>query len=193
MSPDTSLVMVPSWHHGYPQPANNSGYLQATYDLTSYCACGTGARQNGPFRVKSAPRWGRRTILQLNWVYDEYFVPPEVWVSVFEPFGVNKRPVVLHSSGKELDSMVQLVVGQDVEVDTKGVPQKTCPFRQCSEVKHFPKVGKRFPAPTESVSSMARSIQYFHDSAFHVVYTSMALYARIHASGLRGVEFDVCG
>lgn len=40
------LEMEPSWHHGYPQPDEDSfGYLTATYDLKDYCErCGIGRR-----------------------------------------------------------------------------------------------------------------------------------------------------
>ena len=28
------LALTSEWHHGYPQPEDDFGYLQATYDLT---------------------------------------------------------------------------------------------------------------------------------------------------------------
>ena len=44
-----------------------------------------GAKQVSPFRMKESPNWGRRSILQMNWLFDEYFVKPEVWNAVFQP------------------------------------------------------------------------------------------------------------
>lgn len=73
------LDLVPDWHHGYPQPdEHESRYLSVTYDLSGWCSmCGTGLRQKAPLQMKAEPKWGRRGILQLNWVFDEYFVTPE--------------------------------------------------------------------------------------------------------------------
>lgn len=62
------VELVPNWHHGYPQPETDFGYLNQTYDLSAYCtACGIGAVEKAPFRMRGEPRWGRRGILQLNW------------------------------------------------------------------------------------------------------------------------------
>ena len=44
--------------------------------------------------MKAEPKWGRRGVLQLNWVFDEYFATPEVWASFFEPHGIECRPVM---------------------------------------------------------------------------------------------------
>jgi hypothetical protein len=79
------LELQPEWHHGYPQPNEGEfGYRRATYDSSDWCdECWMGLKQNAPFQMKGEPKWGRRGILQLNWVFDEYFVTPEVWSSVF--------------------------------------------------------------------------------------------------------------
>src|SRR6516162_7985167 len=101
------LDMGPDWHHGYPQPDGAFGYLKETYDVAEYCsACGIGAKQSAPFRMKGEPKWGKRHILQLNWVFDEYFVQPDVWKTVFEPFGVGSCPVKHHRTSKQLTTVV---------------------------------------------------------------------------------------
>src|SRR5262249_23183770 len=122
------LVMVPEWHHGYPQPEKDFGFLHMTYDPTSLCRLGTGAVQMAPFRIKNEPKWGRRGILQLNWIFDEYFVRPEVWHGVFQPLGVRCRPVLLHSTGNEAASIVQLDIDTYIDVGVEGIRFKSCPF-----------------------------------------------------------------
>lgn len=88
---------------GYPQPKGGFGYLKATYDLSDYCAaCGIGEKQRAPFRMKGEPKWGKKHIFQLNWVYDQYFVPPSIWEEVFRPFGIGRLPVLNHRTGEEL-------------------------------------------------------------------------------------------
>lgn len=63
-----------NWHFSYPQPEEGFGYKTTTYDPQNYCHnCGSGLLQTAPFRMKSAPKWGRRHFLSLNWVFDELF------------------------------------------------------------------------------------------------------------------------
>ena len=62
-------------HHGYPQPEGNGRYISVTYDETSRCpSCGIGGRQNAPFRLRAEPKARYSQFLQLNWVFDEFFV-----------------------------------------------------------------------------------------------------------------------
>ena len=103
------LWMVGNSHHGYPQPEGDFGYLAASYDLTEYCAeCGVGKRQVAPLRMRGEPKWGRRHILQMNWVFEEFFVRPDVWETVFKEMGIGYMPVVKHHTDKELQTVVQL-------------------------------------------------------------------------------------
>jgi hypothetical protein len=67
-------------HHGYPQPGDDFGYVEATYDTDSqdYCPiCHIGAVQNAPFRLRTEPKASHSQFLQLNWVFDELFVRRE--------------------------------------------------------------------------------------------------------------------
>ena len=41
-------------HHGYPQPEENFGYQEATYDVREFCpTCGIGGTQKAPFRIRT--------------------------------------------------------------------------------------------------------------------------------------------
>src|SRR5579871_2378856 len=105
------LLMRAAWHVGYPQPEEAFGYRGTTYDDSDFCPhCGTGLIQRAPFSMLGEPKWGTRQILQLNWVFDEFFVTPEVWERVFKPFGISTLPVKDHSNGRALASVVQLKV-----------------------------------------------------------------------------------
>ncbi|CAN5839311.1 hypothetical protein BH10BAC2_BH10BAC2_34650 [soil metagenome] len=89
------LGMVGDWHYGYPQPEND--YEDLCYDLTDYCKeCGIGAKQVKPLRITGEPKWGRRQIFQLNWIFDEYFVKPEIYNEVFKPIeiGIEKFSLI---------------------------------------------------------------------------------------------------
>jgi len=69
-----------------------------------------GLVQKAPFRMRGEPKWGTKHILQMNWVFDEFFVRIEVWDKVFRKFGIEKLPVVQHKTDKPLESVVQLKV-----------------------------------------------------------------------------------
>jgi hypothetical protein len=114
------LNLVPEWHHGYPQPREREfGYRHVTYDMTHYCPrCGIGLIQRAPFQMKGEPKWGRRQVLQPNWVFDEFFTTPHAWASVFQPFGIECR-AVLNTKGDELKTVVQLVATEEVGVDAE--------------------------------------------------------------------------
>ena len=183
------LEVASDWHHGYPQPEDDFGYLEVTFDLTDYCAeCGTGARQSAPFRMRGEPRWGRRAILQLNWEFGDYFVLPEVWLAVFKPHGVLHRPVT-NRKGVELKTVVQLVVDEQIAVVTDGLTGQPCPT--CGVTKYLPVT--RGPAPalvTRPTGHMARTREWFGSGhgAYRAVLISRSLREALEANGVRGAS-----
>jgi hypothetical protein len=180
-----------SWNSGYPQPnPNRFGYLQATYDLAAYCSrCGSGKKQNAAFRLAAEPKWGRRHILQLNWVGDEFFVRRETWEKVFRPFGVPSRPV-LNTRGATLSDTVQLVFSEGVPVSTVDLPGRECPV--CGRMKYLPIQQGFAPAPTAQSSAHAvRSSAVFGGGgivAFNLILISQALAAALEENGIKDVS-----
>lgn len=186
------LNLMSDWHHGYPQPDElELGYRAATYDLTSYCErCGIGMKQKAPFQMKGEPRWGKKGILQLNWVFDEYFVRPEVWASIFKPYGIECRPVT-NTRGAELKSVVQLVTHGEVGVVTDGLSAQEC--SRCGRTKYLPVTRGAFPALTGEPSTgmaMAKSKEYFGSgaSAHKGVLVSQAVARALAARNVRGAS-----
>lgn len=180
------------WHHGYPQPRDDEfGYLEATFDLTNYCArCGIGKTQKAPFQMKGEPKWGKRSILQLNWVFDEYFVTPKVWAGVFQKYGIPSRPV-LNTKLAELKTVVQVVVEEHVAVVTKGLVEETA-CTTCGRIKYLPVQRGPFPElVSEPSRPMAKTEEYFGSggSANQGVVVSQALYRDMISASVRGVSF----
>lgn len=180
-----------AWHHGYPQPDEDVfGYRQATYDLADWCeTCGIGMKQKAPFQMKSEPKWGRNGILQLIWVYDELFVTPKVWTTVFKPHGIGSRPV-MNTKGVELKTVVQLVVDENVGVVTEGLPSERC--ARCGRAKYLPVTRGPFPALTGKPShAMAKTREYFGSGAAAQkrVLVSQELARSAIAEKVRGASF----
>jgi hypothetical protein len=157
--------LTPDSHHGYPQPDEDVfGYRQATYDLSEYCEqCGIGLKQNAPFQMKGEPKWGRNGILQLNWVFDEYFVTPEIWSKIFQPRGIECR-LVVDPKGVALQSVVQLSITHESSVVTEGLSIKRC--AKCGRVKYLPFTRGYFPALSSTPTvQMVKTREYFGDGA----------------------------
>ncbi|MBL8215031.1 MAG: hypothetical protein JNK87_30210 [Bryobacterales bacterium] len=181
------LLMEPDWHHGYPEPSAGFGYIQQTFDMQTYCPCGLGKRQVAPFRMKREPRWGRRSILQLHWEFETFFVTPAAWERCFRPFGVEKMPVLNHRTGEELASVVQLRIPEETEAHVEGLRFRAC--ERCGRRKYMPIDGCRFPGPKQVPAPLFHSIERFNDGAFRLVYVRMDLYGAIYAAGLKGAVF----
>jgi hypothetical protein len=188
------LSVEPDWHHGFPQPEDDFGYIRTTYDPASYCdECGVGAVQRAPFVMSGEPKWGTRGILQLNWVFDEFFVTPEVHETVFAPHGIGLRPV-RNGRGAELRSVVQLVVEERVSVDTRGLECQKC--ARCGRVKYLPVT--RGPLPrlmAEPRGHVSRTTEWFGSGgeAHNEIIVSQALARAIGEAGVKGVSFSPVG
>lgn len=175
---------------GYPQPDRDFGYVAATYDLSAACeVCSVGLVQRAPFRMKHEPRWGRRSIMQLNWVFDAFFVTPELWERVFAPCGISCRPV-WGRPGTPLSTVVQLVVEEQVSMATQGYPVEHC--ARCGRDKCKP-IGRGYlphvtPQPRGAI---ARTKETFGSgmSAHHQVIVSRQLMEDIVGAGARGADF----
>jgi len=187
-----ALGLAPDWHHGYPQPEDDFGYLSATYDLSDCCAvCGGGAEQIAPFRMKAEPRWGRRSILQLNWVFGEYFVTPQVWERVFKPFGVGRREVLLARSLKPLSTVLQLIVPTTCDLAADGLAFEDC--AACRRRRHPPVSADYLPAATFDIH-LAKSRQVFGSGVRNWRWTICSQQVRraLLLEGVKGVSFHPC-
>ena len=195
------LQMDGKWQHQYPQPEHafysDGGYMTYTYDLSAFCtSCGTGARQEAPFRMLREPRWGTRHVFTLFWEDDKFFVRPEVWKAVFNPSGVDCIAVLRHSTGKELETVVQLdipILDHEVLVLDEGHQRERC--EKCGRTKLADV--RRGPMPP--VSSVPGGLHAFRTKEYfgadrgleapHLVLTSPELYAEIERCNLKGARF----
>ena len=187
------LQMTPAWHHGYPMPDMDNGYLELTYEAGAGCQrCGIGIRQVNPFRMKGEPKWGKRQILQLNWVFDEYFVTPGMYHTVFEPFGIKCRQVLQHRTGKPLQTVVQLAVDTitQVRLDMEKPFDALCSV--CGQGKYHPHTRGFFPRLSEPESApIFKSREHFGSgaSAWRAIIVSQEVYRAMSAHDLKGVSF----
>ncbi|MCC6918546.1 MAG: hypothetical protein IT548_05045 [Alphaproteobacteria bacterium] len=185
------LALLPQFVKGYPSPDGNAtDYLKNTYDLSGYCSeCGVGKKQNAPFRINGRIKWGRNGIVQLNWVFDEYFVRPEIWREIFDPMGIRSLPV-LTRGGREMDDIVQLVISEEVELASGGLSSQVCGV--CGRAKYKPIARGPWPRLGAAPASvLARSKQVFGGgpSAFNEIIVSGVVRDALRTANVRGVQY----
>lgn len=183
-------LRMTAWGNGYPQPQKDMKFFEATFDMKQLCPrCRLPRVQTAPFRIKGEPKWGRRGIMSFLWLFDEHFVPPAVWETIFKPFGIPCRPV-LNRAGKELETVVQLVVEEEVDLimDYLSVVE-VCDH--CSTRKYtYSQRGPYPPLAREPAGAMVKTRQPFGDGwGMHGVLVSQELRRAMLSHQLRGVEF----
>ena len=182
------LSLRSDWYHGYPEPdIEHDGYKRVTYDPEKWCVgCNCGKVQKAQFQMKNEPKWGKKGLLMMNWVFDEIFVKPEVYESVFLPLGVRCRPV-LDNQLQELKTVVQLAIDETVELNLEGLPFSTC--ERCQRRKYEPVVRGMEPA-MHSIpnSSVVRTGHYsgFGGNAFRSILVSKAVLSKLNEAKVRG-------
>jgi hypothetical protein len=188
------LETTSAWFHGYPQPDDDFGYKKITYDPKEYCStCGIGAKQVAPFRTTGEPRWRSNSIMQLNWVYDAYFVLPSVWEEVFRPLGIGCIPVVHHRTGKKLSRVVQLEIKETAKSALllgDKYPSEIC--GSCGRKKYLPVTHGFFPAfAADPQCQICRTQEWFGSgaSAFNAIIISQRVYQAMRDHKVRGMTF----
>jgi len=189
-----SFLQMFAGQNGYPQPEDDFSYRNATYDLKEYCpTCGIGKKQIAPFRMKGEPRWGKKSVFQLNWIYDDFFVQPTIWEEVFRPLGIGRIAVIDHRSGNELQTVVQLelkTVAKSALLLDGSCPAEIC--AACGREKHLPISRGFFPAfASDPEFQIGRTQELFGSgaSAWHATIVSQAVYKALNAHKIVGLGF----
>lgn len=125
------FLVSASGHHGYPQPEDDSGYIDATYDAESCCpVCYIGKVQVAPFRLRTEPKASHSQFLQLNWVFDEFFVRATARDGLVSAgiTGIQFLAPVLHKRNTPSEQIVQMRVQTVLmdALDTTGFQPVTC-------------------------------------------------------------------
>lgn len=157
------FMTSPNWQTQYPQPEDNFGYLEETYDLKNYCpSCDIGAIQKNPFRIKKELKWGRRISFMLNWVFDEIFVRKDIYESIFAPIGIDFVPVLLHKNGSVIEDVKQL----KINVVTSGLRLDNIDFERCEKCgrhRYKPITSGYFPSFVDDLKGqhIVKSQEYY--------------------------------
>jgi len=140
------FVAYAQGHHGYPQPENNS-WERFVYEAPCL-RCGVHGPQKAAFHLRRSNRAPHSHFRQVNWVFDAWFVRPEVEgaLRAAKLSGLTFRDAIDHKSGRPLEEVRQLVVSTIIDgTDTTKLQPVTC--RPNTE-EGSPLPGAKYP-PTE--------------------------------------------
>lgn len=183
-------LRLTAWDNGYPQPQEDRKFFDVTFDMTHCCQrCKLGKIQNAPFRIKGEPKWGRRGIMTLGWVFEELFVPPAIWETIFKPFGIPSRPVH-NRRGKQLETVVQLIIEKQVDLDLQNLSViEVCDA--CGRNKYTYSARGRYPQLAEELSGpIAKTRQAFGEGwGIRDIIVSQELRRAMISHKLRGADF----
>jgi hypothetical protein len=131
--------------------------------------------------------------MQLNWIFDEYFVARDVWTAIYEPLGIDCWPVVLDRTGEAIESVVQLRITHYADLNLDESNAIVCP--PCGRKKTRMDLRGFCPEPVGIPAPIFKSTQFFgsDSNAFNRVLISSSLHKEIKKDRLRGVEFYPCG
>lgn len=139
------FVFMGVWENGYPMPDGDHGYKKLTYNIDKYCSiCGIGKEQQAPFRLKSIPKWNNKKMFELNWIFDELFVRPDLYIDLFKPLGVSSMDVFRYKDDLIIENVVQLEISKtSLSLNLKNHPYVVC--KNCGEKKYSPQIKGLFP------------------------------------------------
>jgi hypothetical protein len=121
------FVVYAQGHHGYPQPENES--WEALVYEAPCLRCGVHGPQKAGFRLRRSNRAPHSHFRQINWVFDAWFVQPEVEAALRAAnlSGLAFRDAIDHKSGAPLEETRQLVVSTILDgADTTRLQPVTC-------------------------------------------------------------------
>ena len=185
------LAMSPGWHASYPEPASGRfGYLEATYGGSHKCVeCGAGLKQSSSFVMKSTPKWVRRSICQLYWVRDEFFVTDSLAGFLGDAYGIETAKVI-NRRGEILNDVHQIVVRDEVAINPANLEFSVC--ATCGTKRFSNQLAGMFPEVlTDCSAPIAKTEAYFGTGA--AAWKRIVISKRLHASlverGVKGADF----
>ncbi|MBE6678137.1 MAG: hypothetical protein E7597_05020 [Ruminococcaceae bacterium] len=127
------LHMRSKWKFGYPQPENT--FVTASTTYSGECSeCGSCKTQVEPFRIKKAPKWGKRGFAELYWVNDEIFVSELAKEMLLKEriTGITFLNVLDKKGNAVLEDIYQLVVQNVLENGFFASPLSVSEYQECS-------------------------------------------------------------
>ena len=121
---------------------------------------------------------------------DLFFVQPDIYESIFRPFGIEAMPVIEHKTNATSRNIVQLVPQGMVELKLEGYPSELCP--DTNKEKYTPVTRGSFPSLQGNCDlDYVQSKAFFGSghSAFRATIISALLYKKLTETQITGVDY----
>ncbi|WP_191018209.1 hypothetical protein [Treponema zioleckii] len=185
------FVMIPTWHFLYPEPQNNFGYEQSTYNSSKKCVCcNRGLIRKDLFAIQKEPKWGSKDIGQLNWIFDEFFVTEKLKKLLSNEFDMTFSKVRLYQTNDFCQNTFNLEINAIIEIENKDTLDfEICP--KCGNIKYHLCHNNFFPKIKMNNNHIARTKEFFGSGnvAYNQVIIDRALYDFFIQNKIKGVEF----
>ena len=198
----------------YPQPEDDLGYYDQTYDPSSCARCGIHGEQTAPFRISGEPKAKTQQFLGLHWAHDALFVRTEAEYALTRSgvTGIDFRPLLVSAKGAMSGEAVQMNVLTTLPpaLDTAGLQKITCmanneegfepmsvsrrSFPYCGHVKyhHYLRGPLRFDqAALDGAPDVVKTAEWFGSggSASRLIVVSQKFRQDALAAEWRGLVF----
>ncbi|MBQ8506591.1 MAG: hypothetical protein IJ466_04080 [Clostridia bacterium] len=193
------LTIRSKGNFAYPQPESKPGYMEGVY-APGFCWDCASISQIGSFRIKKAPKWGRRSFAMLHWVGDELFVCDRA-KEIFQDegiTGIDYLPVLNKKGSEVLPGVYQLMLTHVLEkglVLDKGV-RETSVCSYCGVEKYLASQRNTLTYRKEifeNAPDFAKSCEVFgagHYAAHKLFINQRVYHALTKHSLLQGLDFE---
>lgn len=179
-------------------PFNIYPYYEGVYEVknTSSNYGMLRGKQIGNLSLQGEPKWGKSSIGSTFYGLDTFFTTPETYKQVFEPLGIQFRPVLGYGNKESLKTVVQLV---PQGIANSKLIIKTNQIKEVSEIKEwglkkFLLNGKGFFPPFEKKTEnfdFFVSQEYFGSGGVNekAVFISQKLYTLLKNNKVKGLNY----
>jgi hypothetical protein len=151
------LRILPGAICGYPQPKNDFGYEDISYDKSTACPkCNNGMLQKAPLHIKK-PKIGKRDICAVEWIY-EYIITERLKIMLEkEGFtGVEYWNVVWHKKNENFSDIYQLFINNVMpkmssETNIEPSGEKIC---ECGKQGYYLDINEQIKYDRESLKGI---------------------------------------
>lgn len=126
----------------YPQPEEDFGYLQKTFDTSNGClTCGIGLKQKNEFYFKKNPQKNKKDFFGLIWIFDEIFIKGHV-KKIFENekiTGISYSIPINIKTNKPIEDFYQIRINNFISsgLITENLTSEYCEYPKNKEIVKF--------------------------------------------------------
>jgi hypothetical protein len=132
--------------------------------------------------------------VQLNWIYDEYFISGYLKNILSSKISdIEFFPVIKYPTNEYFGDIFQIKISKYIDLEMANAKDFVI-CSKCNMKKFLPHTKGFFPKPLENNFKIAKSTQYFgsNRSAFNAVIISKELFCVFDEFRIKGISYIPC-